>query len=76
MMMTGQKNLHSREVTYNLSDGKYKFNLLSVNEDGLTQENPLTFEINIKAAGLENMVVYPVTDRCCNRNCDPDRKGT
>ena len=38
----------SREVTYNLSDGRYKFNLVSVNEDGLTQENPLTFEINIK----------------------------
>jgi ligand-binding sensor domain-containing protein/serine phosphatase RsbU (regulator of sigma subunit) len=38
----------SREVTYNLSYGKYKFNLLSVNEDGLTQENPLSFEINIK----------------------------
>jgi ligand-binding sensor domain-containing protein/serine phosphatase RsbU (regulator of sigma subunit) len=37
-----------REVTYNLNDGKYKFNLLSVNEDGQTQENPLTFEINIK----------------------------
>jgi ligand-binding sensor domain-containing protein/serine phosphatase RsbU (regulator of sigma subunit) len=38
----------SREVSYNLRDGKYKFNLVSVNEDGLTQENPLTFEINIK----------------------------
>ncbi len=38
----------SREVTYNLRDGKYKFNLVSVNEDGLTQENPLSFEINIK----------------------------
>lgn len=38
----------SREVTYNLSDGKYKFNLVSVNEDGQTQENPLAFEINIK----------------------------
>lgn len=38
----------SREVSYNLSDGKYKFNLLSVNEDGQTQENPLAFEINIK----------------------------
>lgn len=38
----------SREVTYNLSDGKYKFNLLSVSDDGLTQENPLSFEINIK----------------------------
>jgi serine phosphatase RsbU (regulator of sigma subunit) len=38
----------SREVTYNLSDGKYKFNLVSVNEDGQTQEYPLAFEINIK----------------------------
>ena len=38
----------TREVTYNLRDGRYKFNLVSVNEDGLTQENPLTFEINIK----------------------------
>lgn len=38
----------SREVTYNLSDGRYRFNLLSVNEDGLTQEEPLTFEIIIK----------------------------
>ena len=38
----------SREVTYNLSDGNYKFSLLSVNEDGQTQESPLTFEINIK----------------------------
>ncbi len=37
-----------REVTYNLRDGHYKFNLVSVNEDGLTQENPFTFEINIK----------------------------
>jgi len=37
-----------REVNYNLRDGKYKFNLVSVNEDGMTQENPLTFEINIK----------------------------
>jgi serine phosphatase RsbU (regulator of sigma subunit) len=37
----------SREVTYNLRDGKYKFSLLSVNEDGLTQDNPLTMEITI-----------------------------
>ena len=37
-----------REVTYNLRDGKYRFKLLSINEDGLTQESPLTFEINIK----------------------------
>ncbi len=48
MMTTGQKASASREVTYNLSDGRYKFNLISVNEDGLTQENPLAFEINIK----------------------------
>lgn len=38
----------SREAVYNLSDGKYRFNLVSVNEDGMTQENPLTFSINIK----------------------------
>ncbi|HBC79106.1 MAG TPA: hypothetical protein DEO60_06205 [Bacteroidales bacterium] len=38
----------SREVTYSLSDGKYKFSMLSVNEDGQTQENPLSFEISIK----------------------------
>lgn len=38
----------SREVTYALRDGKYVFNLLSVNEEGLTQEKPLSFDINIK----------------------------
>jgi ligand-binding sensor domain-containing protein len=38
----------SREMTYNLRDGKYEFNLLSVNEEGLTQENPLSLIINIK----------------------------
>jgi len=38
----------SREVTYNLSDGKYRFNLISVNDDGLTQKDPLSFELNIK----------------------------
>ena len=37
-----------REINYSLRDGKYKFNLVSFNEDGMTQENPLTFEINIK----------------------------
>lgn len=37
-----------REVSYNLGNGKYKFNLVSINEEGLTQEEPLTFEINIK----------------------------
>ncbi len=38
----------SREVTYSLRDGKYRFNLISVNEDGLSQENPLSFDISIK----------------------------
>jgi ligand-binding sensor domain-containing protein/serine phosphatase RsbU (regulator of sigma subunit) len=37
-----------REISYSLRDGNYKFNLISVNEDGLAQEDPLTFEINIK----------------------------
>lgn len=37
----------SREVTYNLRDGKYKFNLVSVNEDGLSSETPLSFELMI-----------------------------
>ncbi|MEI6049784.1 MAG: two-component regulator propeller domain-containing protein [Bacteroidota bacterium] len=38
----------SREVNYNLSDGNYKFNLISVNEDGLSQETPLSFDLSIK----------------------------
>lgn len=38
----------SREVTYSLSDGRYKFNLISVNEDGLSQDSPVSFEILIK----------------------------
>jgi ligand-binding sensor domain-containing protein/serine phosphatase RsbU (regulator of sigma subunit) len=37
----------SREVLYNLSDGKYKFNLISVDEDGLSQETPVSFELLI-----------------------------
>ncbi len=37
-----------REVPYSLGDGRYKFNLISMNESGLTQENPATFEIFIK----------------------------
>lgn len=37
-----------REVPYSLGDGRYKFNLISVNENGLSQENPVTFEIFIK----------------------------
>ena len=37
-----------REVSYNLSDGKYKFNLISVGHDGLSQETPVSFDIAIK----------------------------
>jgi len=37
-----------REVPYSLGDGHYKFNLVSMNESGLSQENPVTFEIFIK----------------------------
>jgi serine phosphatase RsbU (regulator of sigma subunit) len=38
----------SREASFSLRDGKYKFNLLSVDEDGLSQESPVSFEIFIK----------------------------
>ena len=38
----------SRQVTYSLRDGRYKFNLTSFNDEGLSQEKPLTFEIDIK----------------------------
>jgi ligand-binding sensor domain-containing protein/serine phosphatase RsbU (regulator of sigma subunit) len=38
----------SRQTSYSLRDGRYKFNLISVNEDGLSQEGPLTFDIYIK----------------------------
>ncbi|HQG78439.1 MAG TPA: two-component regulator propeller domain-containing protein [Bacteroidales bacterium] len=38
----------TREASYSLRDGKYTFNLVSVNEDGLGQSDPLSFEINIK----------------------------
>jgi ligand-binding sensor domain-containing protein/serine phosphatase RsbU (regulator of sigma subunit) len=37
-----------REVTYSLGDGKYKFNLVSVNENNLSQNTPVSFEIIIK----------------------------
>ncbi len=37
-----------REVPYSLSDGHYQFNLISVNESGLSHDTPVTFEINIK----------------------------
>jgi ligand-binding sensor domain-containing protein/serine phosphatase RsbU (regulator of sigma subunit) len=38
----------SRQALYNLSQGRYKFNLMSVSEDGFTQETPTSFEIIIK----------------------------
>jgi ligand-binding sensor domain-containing protein/serine phosphatase RsbU (regulator of sigma subunit) len=38
----------SREVTYPLSTGRYKFNLISVNEEGLSQDTPVTFSINVQ----------------------------
>jgi ligand-binding sensor domain-containing protein/serine phosphatase RsbU (regulator of sigma subunit) len=38
----------SREVSYSLSDGTYKFNLLSVNREGISQDTPVSFEIIIK----------------------------
>ncbi len=37
-----------REVPYSIGVGKYKFNLISVNEDGLSQETPVSFDIIIK----------------------------
>ena len=38
----------ARDELYSLSDGKYRFNLISVNEDGLSQGDPLSFSILIK----------------------------
>ncbi len=37
-----------RDATYSLSDGRYQFNLISVNESRLSHDTPLTFEIYIK----------------------------
>ncbi|MBA4322446.1 MAG: hypothetical protein C0408_06460, partial [Odoribacter sp.] len=39
---------YSRQVTYYPREGKYKFNLMSISEDGHTQETPATFELFIK----------------------------
>jgi serine phosphatase RsbU (regulator of sigma subunit)/streptogramin lyase len=38
----------SSEALYSLSDGKYKFSFISVNEDGLSQGSPTSFSILIK----------------------------
>ncbi len=37
-----------REIPFSLRDGKYKFNLLSVNEDGISQESEVSFNILIR----------------------------
>ena len=39
---------YSRQSYYNLSDGKYRFNLMSINEDGFIQDKPTSFELIIK----------------------------
>jgi serine phosphatase RsbU (regulator of sigma subunit) len=38
----------AREELFSLSDGKYKFSLISVNEDGLSQGAPVSFTLLIK----------------------------
>ncbi len=38
----------SREALYSLSDGKYQFSLISLNQDGLSQGVPVSFSILIK----------------------------
>jgi serine phosphatase RsbU (regulator of sigma subunit) len=38
----------NRQEKYNLTEGKYKFNLKSISEDGLTLETPASFELLIK----------------------------
>jgi ligand-binding sensor domain-containing protein/serine phosphatase RsbU (regulator of sigma subunit) len=38
----------TREIPYSLGDGKYKFNIISMNQDGSSQEEPLSFTIIIK----------------------------
>ena len=42
------KMTFSRETSYTPGEGKYKFNLMSIGEDGITQETPATFELFIK----------------------------
>jgi serine phosphatase RsbU (regulator of sigma subunit) len=38
----------ARYITYPLRDGRYRFNLISVNEDGLSEDQPVYFDIFIK----------------------------
>lgn len=37
-----------RESSYQLRDGRYRFKFVSVNEEGLSQDQPVTFELFIK----------------------------
>ena len=47
-----------REMSYNLRDGKYKFNIISVNSEGISQEEPFSFVIIIKKPWwLTNVVI-------------------
>ena len=39
---------NERKTNYTLSDGKYRFNMLSINEDGLSQDTPVSFDLIIK----------------------------
>ena len=45
---TWSKLSTNREIPYSLGDGKYKFNIISVNQDGVSQKEPLSFVIVIK----------------------------
>ena len=38
----------NREIPYNLRDGRYKFNIISVNSEGIAQDEPFSFVIIIK----------------------------
>ncbi|HVN56908.1 MAG TPA: two-component regulator propeller domain-containing protein [Bacteroidales bacterium] len=38
----------ARSIEYPISDGKYRFNMISVGEDGLSGKAPLTFDIFVK----------------------------
>ena len=65
-----------KEVEYSLSYGKYKFKLISVNKEGLSQETPVTFDIIIKKpiyktwwfillsiGGISGIVIFIIRER-------------
>lgn len=37
-----------RDVPYSIGDGHYRFNMMSVNEDGISQDTPVSFDLTIK----------------------------